>query len=298
MDIHQWQRTGKWHQFQDQAIFCQCEGNGEPLLLLHGFPSASWDWHKIWPDLAKRFQVLTLDFLGFGFSDKPQGYSYSIFKQADLVEQFLNVMGVSRCHLLSHDYGDTVAQELLARHNEHSLPFQLGSICFLNGGLFPEVHQPLFIQNLLSSPIGNLVSRLITRKRFEVSMSRLFSPQSLPDEVLLAQFWELIEYNNGRAIIHLLIKYMEERRCHRHRWVDALQESDIPLCLINGLDSLVSGEAMADRFESLLQANKNKRVSLVRLGRVGHYPQIEEPQKVLKYFLRFRHDAELFNSTQ
>ena len=52
---------------------------------------------------------------------------------------------------MGHDYGDSVVQELLARDQEGSLPFRIGSVCFLNGALFPEVHNPLFIQKVLRS---------------------------------------------------------------------------------------------------------------------------------------------------
>ena len=61
-------------------------GSGPVLLLIHGFPTASWDYAPLWESLAARWRVLTLDMLGFGFSAKPRNYPYSICAQADLVE--------------------------------------------------------------------------------------------------------------------------------------------------------------------------------------------------------------------
>ncbi|RXN17729.1 mesoderm-specific transcript-like protein [Labeo rohita] len=93
-------------------------GSSDVLLLLHGFPTSSYDWYKIWDSLTQRFnRVIALDFVGFGFSDKPRPHRYSIFEQASVVEALVAHLGLSeqRINILSHDYGDTVALELLYR---------------------------------------------------------------------------------------------------------------------------------------------------------------------------------------
>ena len=107
--------------------------NDEPwVLLIHGFPSAAWDWHNQWPELIKHFKVFTLDMLGFGFSDKPRDIHYKITTQADLLTHFMRLFKVNSVQILSHDYGDTVAQELLARSNlnvKHTNPFYYKNCC-------------------------------------------------------------------------------------------------------------------------------------------------------------------------
>src|SRR5690554_6242724 len=117
-----WREAGLTYSHREQAIFYRDSNprGGDPvLLLIHGFPTASWDWHRVWPALTARFgRVLAADMIGFGFSAKPRRYPYSIFDQADLQEGLLRAAGVARAHILAHDYGDTVAQELLARHED------------------------------------------------------------------------------------------------------------------------------------------------------------------------------------
>ena len=117
------------------------------LVLVHGFPTSSWDWHAVWPALEARFRVVALDMLGYGLSDKPAGHDYSIFEQADLQEALLGRLGIGACHVLAHDYGDTVVQELLARRVEKKPGVgTFHSVCFLNGGLIPGFHRPRPIQ--------------------------------------------------------------------------------------------------------------------------------------------------------
>src|SRR3546814_15869058 len=81
------------------------------LLLLHGFPTAAWDFGPMWPGLTKCFaRVVTLDFPGCGFSDKPRHYRYSVQEQADLVTAVLGALGIRHVHVVAH--GDGVHVEI------------------------------------------------------------------------------------------------------------------------------------------------------------------------------------------
>ncbi|MDX5297619.1 MAG: alpha/beta fold hydrolase, partial [Gammaproteobacteria bacterium] len=123
--LESWQQAGKWFNFGGHAIFSRMEGEGDALLLLHGFPTASWDWNRLWPYLTGHFRVLVSDMIGFGFSDKPINYTYSIDDQATLQQGWLEQLGVRRVHLLAHDSGCSGAQERLAREPEGTLPFEI-----------------------------------------------------------------------------------------------------------------------------------------------------------------------------
>ncbi|KFP69753.1 Mesoderm-specific transcript protein, partial [Acanthisitta chloris] len=115
--------------------------------------------------LTQRFhRVIALDFIGFGFSDKPRPHRYSIFEQANVVEGLVRHLGLGhqRINLLSHDYGDTVAQELLHRYEHNKTgSILINSLCLSNGGIFPETHYPRFIQKILKD--GGLLSPIILR---------------------------------------------------------------------------------------------------------------------------------------
>ena len=67
MKLSDWKDKGNYFTFNEHHLFSVEQGQGEPLLLIHGFPTASWDWAKMWPQLVKNYRVLTLDMLGFGF---------------------------------------------------------------------------------------------------------------------------------------------------------------------------------------------------------------------------------------
>ena len=283
-----WYERGRHFQYRGQQIFYQtggAAGEGPVLLLIHGFPTASWDWHHQWPRLCERFaRVIAPDMIGFGYSAKPRDYAYSMLDQADLHEALLRELGVARYHILAHDYGDTVAQELLARHNEGRAAQELLSVCFLNGGLFPETHHPRLIQKLLASPLGPLVSRMMNERSFRKSFCAIFGKDTQPSFDEYSEFWGLINYNEGSRIFHKLIGYMAERRLRRDRWVGALLNARVPLRVIDGLVDPVSGAHMVARYRELVS-----NADVVELAGIGHYPQVEAPEAVLKAFLEF-HD--------
>jgi pimeloyl-ACP methyl ester carboxylesterase len=289
MTYSRWRDTGQRFEFGTHPVFYQRHGKGSiALLLIHGFPTASWDWEPVWPALCERFDhVLAPDMLGFGHSAKPLRHRYSLLEQADLCEALLALHEVSEVHILAHDYGVSVAQELLARHLErqgHSegQGLQLRSVVLLNGGLFPETHRATRTQKWLRSPVGPLLARFIRERGFTRALAAVFGPQTQPSPIELHDFWQLASSNHGARIMPRLLRYIAERRKYRERWVGALVNTRVPLRLINGPVDPVSGEHMARRYAELVPAP-----DIVSLPGIGHYPQVEAPDRVLRSFFEF-----------
>lgn len=256
-------------------------GEGRPLLLVHGYPTSSWDWQKVWTALAGTRRLVACDMLGFGLSDKPSS-GYSIHRQADVQEALLAALGINEYDAVFHDYGVSVGQELLARNNEGSGAAQIGRIAFLNGGLFPEQHRALPIQRLGISPFGFMVDLLMNRRRFGEMFSRVFGPHTQPTESELDEYWRFIRHNGGHRLSHKLLHYIADRRMHRERWVAALQRATIPIKLINGGADPVSGRHLYDYFREMVPS-----AEAVCLDDIGHYPQAEAPERVLDELLSF-----------
>jgi len=281
----QWQSRGQLKTLLGRSIFVVDEGTETlpTIVLLHGFPTASWDWVPIWQTLSRNYRLIALDMLGFGLSEKPNHRNYTIHQQADIVEALIKDKQLKKFHVLAHDYGDTVAQELLARQVEGSGEGSWLSCCFLNGGLFPETHRALLTQKLLLSPLGKFLNRLTGFSKFSRNFSSVFGPQTKPTEQELLHFWWLINFNNGKHIFHNLITYMRDRLEHRDRWVNALQKSTVPLGLINGSVDPVSGAHMVARYKEL----ECRLDYLAELPLIGHYPQVEAPAEVIKHYQEY-----------
>ena len=287
MRIEDWQKKGRVETLLGREIFYVDEPASEAslgtVLLIHGFPSASWDWWKIWPDLNRHYRLVAMDMLGFGFSAKPSPHDYRIMEQADICEALVGHLQLGDFHVLAHDYGDTVAQEMLARQNEGRGAGHWQSCLFLNGGLFPETHKALLVQRLLLGPLGFLVRHAFSRRSMRTSFDRVFGPETRASDEEMDAFWQLFTRDNGQRNLHRLIHYMSDRRQYRERWLQALQDACCPIGLINGSVDPVSGEHMVQRFQELV----GNQHFLRRLPTIGHYPQIEAPAEAAGGYLEF-----------
>ena len=279
--LDDWTAAAQFETFNGHRIAYWTADEGRPLLLVHGYPTSSWDWHRVWPALAENRRLIACDMLGFGLSDKPRS-GYSIHRQADLNEALLTRLGIDAYDAVVHDYGVSVGQELLARKLEGNGAVGLGRIVFLNGGLFPEQHRLLPIQRLGISPLGFLVGLLMNRKRFGDNFSKVFGAKTKPTESELDDFWKFMSHNHGHRLAHTLLHYIGDRHAHRERWVTALQHSTIPIKLINGGLDPVSGRHVYHYFREMVP-----NAEAVLLDDVGHYPQTEAPERVLEELERF-----------
>lgn len=261
------------------------DSSKEVVLLMHGFPTASWDWRFVWSGLKGQYRLIALDMLGFGLSDKPTDKVYSIYEQADIQEALLKHLGIKDVNLLAHDYGDIVAQELMARFNERKnedYGINIKSLVLLNGGIFPEQHKERVIQTLLNSPIGSLVSMFSTQKIFNKSFTPVFGEKTKPAKQDLDDLWYLITRKSGHKLNHKLVHYLDDRFKYRKRWVGALQSTEVPILLIDGISDPVAGKQTVERYMELIPTPNT-----VELENIGHYPHTESPKEVIKYYRKF-----------
>ena len=284
MKLKNWQASGNYFDYKGYPIFYQrSETADEALLCLHGFPTSSFDYHKIWDALAEKFPVLAFDMIGYGFSAKPQDFNYTTFNQVDVLQALLDHLQIGRVRILAHDYGNTITQELLARAEEKRLNFSIESLCFLNGALFAETHRPILAQKILISPLGFVFGRLISDSKFKRSLASIFGERTQPTEDELNDFLAVFKFNDGRRIAHRLIRYMKEREKYRERWVGALQRTKVPFKFINGLADKVSGRHLVERFRVVVP----HQTDIIELEGIGHFPHFETPETVLDEYLKF-----------
>lgn len=289
-EIKQWLEKGKIFDFNGHKIFYLQEGAGDNLLLIHGYPYSSFEWKAIWGELTKKYSVIAFDLLGMGFSDKPKNHIYSFHEHAEIVNRLLQNLNITETHILSHDLGVSVVQELIALDKESKNNFKIDSSAFLNGGLFMDRYQPRLIQKLLSqSPdfFGKLLSKIIPKRAVNKSVRELFGTETQPTEEYLDKQWEILNYNNGKEIAYLIGRLVFEKNNHQTRWIEAMQTTEIPMCFINGPADPNSGIEMANRYKELIP---NPKVYF--LGKkIGHWGHLEDANSVIEAYFNFRYQT-------
>lgn len=235
--------------------------------------------------MAARFRVVLHDHMGFGLSEKPPGVSYSLADQAERAIGVWQKLGLERVHLLAHDYGTSVATELLARREESRLPVELASVTLCNGSIHMDLARPRLSQYLLKSRlIGPIFARQVGEKFFKRRMRALWGDPSRADGRDLEALFEALVSEGGRVVLPKISRYLEERVEYKERWVGALRRVDLPMHVLWAREDPVAVAAIAERLVADTPAAR-----LTWLEDLGHYPMLEDPaawsEAVLSFLL-------------
>jgi len=273
--VEDWERAGSYLDTPEGRVFVRdvpagAAGDAPPLLVLHGFPTCSFDFRLVLDDLAAARRVVLFDQLGFGLSDKPDR-RYGIHLQADTAEHVARALGLDTVDLLTHDMGDSVGGELLARDLEGRLPFAVRRRVVTNGSIYLDLAHLTDGQQLLLA-LPDEAAELVQEAGYVTSLANtLATPDAAPEGELAAQ-WELLRRNGGQRLLARTIRYLEDRRAEERRYTGAIEHHPSPLGVVWGVDDPIAVVAMARRLE--------ERVTDLQpdlLEGVGHYPMVEAP---------------------
>jgi pimeloyl-ACP methyl ester carboxylesterase len=279
--VDAWRARGSHRTLGGQRVFvvdvaASGQETAPPLLVLHGCPTSSFDFHQVVDGLATHRRVVLFDFLGFGLSAKPDR-PYRLVDQADLAVELVDDLGIDHLGLLTHDIGDTVGGELLARQLEGTWDVEVTDRVLTNGTIFMDlVHLSDGQRFLEALPDERLAPGVLDRTSVLAGLTGTLAPTAAVTDEELDALWTLITAEGGERLLPRLARYIEERRQFEDRFTPPVIGHPSPLVVVWGLDDPIAVPAMADR---LAAARPDARV--IRLDGVGHYPMVEDPARFL-----------------
>jgi len=276
--VAEWEARGSYRELAGHRVFTvEVPPEGperlEPLLVVHGFPTSSFDFHSVVGPLSAGRRVLLLDLLGYGLSAKPD-LAYHLDLEAEVVAAYTASLGVTEVALLTHDVGDTVGGELLARQLEGRWPVSITRRVITNGSVYIAMaHLSTGQELLLALPDERLADDdLLNAATIGAGLAATFSPGAVVDGAELAAMSELVAHGGGNRLLPRLIRYIEERRRNERRYTGAIEAHPSPLAIVWGRDDPIAVPAIADRL-----AESRAGSPLTWLDGVGHYPMVEAP---------------------
>ncbi|MGQ0826445.1 MAG: alpha/beta fold hydrolase [Actinomycetota bacterium] len=277
--VARWRDSGEYLEVGGGRVFTVDVGpratDGPPVLVLHGYPTCSFDWRHTVSILAERRRVVLCDYLGFGLSDKPD-MRYGIHGFADTVERVAAAKDLHDVVLVTHDLGDSVGGELLARDLDGTLKFTVSSRVITNGSIYLDLAQlspgQLLLLSLDDARVDLAALGVDPRDGFKGGVAATCAPDRRPDDDELEAQWLLASHANGHTLLARTIRYIEDRRVEEGRYTGAIEKHPSPLTIVWGEVDLIAVHAMAAR---LVHARPD--ASLTTLDGVGHYPMIEDP---------------------
>ncbi len=287
-DAAAWRAQGRFLQAGNHRLFVIDEGprDAPVLLVLHGFPSCSFDFWRVLPALSRQFRVILHDHPGFGLSGKPAdySYSYSLLAQADVAEALWAGLGISRAHLLAHDYSTSIAAELFMRAHESPRRTQLDRVILVNSGFFYDMAKLRPGQHALRIPwLRPLASRLMTGPVYRFALKEVLAKCDEHTDAELATLWALMRQEHGGIALGRASHYLEERRyIHTARWLAGLQYCRSKALVLWGDRDPVGVPAIAEKL-----AREIPGAYLRWMPGTGHYPMLESAEEFSAAVLDF-----------
>lgn len=275
MNLQKWKENASTLSIYGRKVNYRLLGDRGPVIcFLHGFPTSSYDFHRCL-DRFPGYRLVLHDHPGFGLSDKPRDYSYSLIEQAECALALWQALGIEEAHLVAHDYGTSVATEVLARRETTGIDLALRSLTLCNGSVHIELARLRPIQRLLQHKrIGPWIARRASFALFRRNMRRIWGDHSTIDEEELRAHWQLLVGDGGRLVLPAIAQYIRERHRYWHRWVGALCRLDIPCHILWADRDPIAVPAIASKLEEEIPD-----AQLSWLAGLGHYPMLEDPKR-------------------
>ncbi len=250
-------------------------GQGDPVVLVHGWPTFSHLWRHQIPVLAERFQVYALDLPGFGDSDKPADVSYSLGFYVDILTGFLDALGIEQVTLVSHDLGGPISLLWAVRH-----PERLARQVVMDTMPYPD--SPLLIRlMLLAARLPGLGQAMVSRWGLRFMFQLGTAGKDVVADKLVAAYERPLAKDPGarQTLLRILTGFKPQET---FEIADNLNRIRVPTFILWAEKDPTASLSIARR----LQADINGAL-LKTIPNCGHFLTEDRPEEVNRLLLEF-----------
>jgi pimeloyl-ACP methyl ester carboxylesterase len=245
----------------------------EAVVFLHGNPGSSEDFAELMPHIGDFARALAPDMPGYGQSERPVAFEYTVEGFARHVDAVMRHFGVKRAHLVLHDFGGPWGLAWAAAH-----PDRVASLVLINVGVLPGYRYHKFARLWRTPFLGELSAFATTRAIFKLALNR-DNPKPLP-EAILDRMFDQWDRPTRRAVLSLY-RATPPSAVSSVRQGEALLPHALPALVIWG---------RGDRYVPVRYADVQKRffdASVHVIDDAGHWPMIDEPDRTCALVLPF-----------
>lgn len=290
-----WQSTLPENAGRPVQVFYTCAGEASKpaMLMVHGFPTSSLDFAPLVAELKVDFRICTLDFPGYGLSDKPAaGYKYTLADDAKLLWTFVTkTVPMQEFVLFSHDRGDSIALNFLQLYQADAKPpFRISHQFITNGNLYlPLANLTDFQKRMLDPALAPQVVKTVTAPLLAVGMGQTqYTPPLKADDAEVKALATLFARQDGVSVIPATIQYLNERKAFEVSFLQTLAKSAVPATIMWGAHDMVSPVRVANYVFDTALKSRTAPGALWLMPCGNHYVQHDQPAelaRVIRYTL-------------
>jgi pimeloyl-ACP methyl ester carboxylesterase len=281
-----WHSTTEANDGVELSVFTRRAGTpGKPALVcVHGFPTSSIDFYALTEELGAEFDIFTLDFPGYGLSDKPpEPYIYSLYDDARLlVHAITGVWKLTDYRMVTHDRGSSVAMIALDMLTSRDPDAGPADVVMTNANIYlPLANLTAFQTALLDDATGRATAAATTPEMLAAGLgASTFMPRRNLDDPEVAALAKCFAHNDGIRVLPDTIKYLHERAADETRWLEALSESETNLTLVWGVHDTVAPLRVPNHVWQRYLKNKPGRNRYWVVPTADHYLQCDAPEQL------------------
>lgn len=288
-----WRSTTPANDGRELKVFGRRSGSqGAPALVcVHGFPTSSIDYFALAHELRSEFEIFTVDFPGYGLSDKPPSpYVYSLYDDARLLVHLItDVWQLDNYAIVTHDRGSSlgmIAVTMLAEANA-AMPVDL---IITNGNIYlPLANLTAFQQALLDDSTSRATAAATTPEMLAAGLgASTFMPRRTLDDPEIAALARCFAHDDGIRVLPDTIKYLHERAADETSWLEAFATTTVDTTLVWGVHDTVAPLRVANHVWHTYIKDKPGRSRYWVVPGGDHYVQCDAP-KQLADILRLTH---------
>ncbi len=251
--VAQHEKAGRYVSVRGHNIFVRDEGQGQPIVLVHGVPSSSYLYRKMIPRLTDAgYRAISFDLVGMGLSDKPANIDYDWHSLSQRMGDTLKTLGLPPVHLVVHDIGGPIGLEWAINH-----PQDVHSITITNTLMDPPVFKKPFPMWLYSVPILRHVA-FITQNElmFKPIMQKIgvYDASAVDSEMIKSYLW-LLRNKNGRQPFLDIMDGFDLSKTHADFLAQGAKNLGVPIQMIWGEEDKAIPKTQANYIIEKLDIN-------------------------------------------
>ena len=261
-------------EYRGTSINYEDQGQGQPLILLHGFGASTYSWRHVMPHFSRSYRVIAIDLKGFGLSDKPLDDDYTVRDQSRIISEFIRVHHLENVILAGHSLGGAVSLLTYLMQSDHDT-HRISKLILLDTASYKQ-DLPAFI-SILRVPVLNELSLLLTSSNFKSRMilrQAFFDHSKITEEMVTTYGSYLSLPGASQALIKTANQILPsdlEEISGRYKGIA------VPVLLIWGEKDEIVPLEVGRRL-----AGNIPHAELVVVPNCGHVPQEECPNQTIE----------------
>lgn len=278
LDKSEYPFSSNYFDINGQKLHYIDEGKGETILFVHGTPSWSFDFRKIIKNLSQNYRCIAIDHIGFGLSDKPEHYDYGTKNHSKTLEKFVIEKQLNNITIIVQDFGGPIGLDFAIKY-----PHLIKKIVILNSWLWCSANDPHFIKfsKIIRSPLLPFLYRYLNfSPRFVLPTT--YGDHKPTKHILKHYTKPFADRTQRNGTLALAKSLLNDQDWFQELWDSRQVISNKPTLFIWGMKDPVIIPTYLEKFQSGFSNS-----TTVRLETCGHFPQEEQPLKVINAILDF-----------